>query len=262
MTAAGAEFKGPWNTLSNTARVYTPDDKAIQTPNSDTPYSFLGADLRAEPLVLTVPAIEKGRYYSLQFIDMYTFNFAYVGSRATGNDAGKYLLAGPGWKGETPPGIKAVIRSETEFAFVLYRTQLFNPVDIDNVKKIQAGYKVETLSQFLGKPAPAGPAACRFHQAATPEPRRGPRSEFFNVLNFVLRFCPTNPAETELMARFAKLGLGAHGTFDAERAVAGDAAGGCRWHGRRLDDIQGVQGDRSSTPARRPAPTHSARARS
>jgi hypothetical protein len=77
------EFKATWNTLVNNARVYTPDDKAIQTPNSDTPYSYVGADLRAEPIVLTVPAVEKGRYYSLQFIDMYTFNFAYVGSRAT-----------------------------------------------------------------------------------------------------------------------------------------------------------------------------------
>ncbi len=42
----------------NTARVYTPDDKAIQTPNSDTPYSQLGLDLRAEPIVLTVPPVE------------------------------------------------------------------------------------------------------------------------------------------------------------------------------------------------------------
>ncbi len=100
----GSEFKAPWNTLVNNARVYTPDDKAIQTPNSDTPYSFVGADLRAEPLVFTVPAVDKGRYYSLQFIDMYTFDFAYVGSRATGNDAGSYLLAGPNWKGETPAG--------------------------------------------------------------------------------------------------------------------------------------------------------------
>ena len=85
---------------------------------------------------------------------MYTFDFAYVGSRATGNGVGSFLLAGPNWKGETPPGIKAVIRSETAFAFVLYRTQLFNPADIENVKKIQAGYKVEPLSQFLGQPAP------------------------------------------------------------------------------------------------------------
>ena len=96
------EFKAPWNTLVNNARVYTPDDKAIQTPNSDTPYSYVGADLRAEPLVFTVPAVEKGRYYALQFIDMYTFDFAYVGSRATGNGAGSYLLAGPRWQGRKP----------------------------------------------------------------------------------------------------------------------------------------------------------------
>ncbi len=95
----GPEYKAPWNTLVNNARVYTPDDTAIQTPNSDTPYSYVGADLRAEPLVFTVPAVEKDRYYSLQFIDLYTFNFAYVGSRATGNEAGNYLLAGPGLEG-------------------------------------------------------------------------------------------------------------------------------------------------------------------
>ena len=166
------EFKASWNTLVNNARVYTPDDKAIQTPNSDTPYSYVGADLRAEPLVFTVPAIEKGRYYSLQFIDMYTFNFAYVGSRATGNGAGSYLLAGPNWKGETPKGIKSVIRSETEFAFVLYRTQLFNPGDIDNVKKIQAGYKVQPLSAFLGKPAPPPPPAVDFIKPLTAEQER------------------------------------------------------------------------------------------
>src|SRR6185295_13230960 len=59
------EFKAPWNQISNTARVFTPDDKAIQTPNSDTPYSSIGADLRAEPLVLTLPVVEGGRYFSV-----------------------------------------------------------------------------------------------------------------------------------------------------------------------------------------------------
>ena len=211
----GDQFKAPWNTLSNTARVFTPNDKAIQTPNSDTPYSFVGADLRAEPLVLTVPAIDRDRYYSLQFIDMYTFNFAYVGSRATGNDAGNFLLAGPNWNGETPPGVKAVIRSETEFAFVLYRTQLFSPGDIDNVKKIQAEYKVQPLSQFLGKPGPEAARAVDFIKPLSPEAERT-SPDFFNVLNFVLGFCPPNPAETDIMARFAKLGIGPHGTFDAK----------------------------------------------
>jgi hypothetical protein len=211
----GDQFKAPWNTLVNNARVYTPADTAIQTPNSDTPYSFVGADLRAEPVVFTVPAVDRDRYYSLQFIDMYTFNFAYVGSRATGNDAGNFLLVGPNWNGETPPGVKAVIRSETEFAFVLYRTQLFSPEDIDNVKKIQTGYKVQPLSQFLGKPAPAAAPAVDFIKPLGPEAERT-SPEFFAILNFVLGFCPPNPAETEIMARFAKLGIGPRGTFDAK----------------------------------------------
>jgi hypothetical protein len=146
--------------------VYTPYDKAIQTPNSDTPYSFVGADLRADPLVLSVPAIEQGRYYSLQFIDMYTFDFAYVGSRATGNGAGDFVLAGPHWKGQKPEHVRSVIRCETDFAFVLYRTQLFNPDDIENVKKIQAGYKVQSLSHYLGKTTASEGAASRICQAA------------------------------------------------------------------------------------------------
>ena len=100
----GPEFKAPWNTIVNNARVYTPADTAIQTPNSDTPYSYVGADLRGEPLILTVPEIQEGRYYSLQFVNMYTYNFAYVGSRATGNKSGRFLLAGPSWKEPFPQG--------------------------------------------------------------------------------------------------------------------------------------------------------------
>lgn len=210
---AGPEFKAPWNVLFNNARVYTPDDKAIQTPNSDTPYSYVGADLRAEPLVLAVPRVENGRYYSLQFIDMYTFNFAYVGSRATGSAKGRFLLAGPNWHGDTPSGVDAVIRCETEFAFVLYRTQLFDPADIENVRKVQGGYKVQPLSQFLGTPALAAhPAVAFVTPLKTDEARTS--LEFFMVLNFLLQFCPTHSSETELMARFARIDVGAGKPFD------------------------------------------------
>ncbi|WP_372353068.1 DUF1254 domain-containing protein [Pararhizobium sp. BT-229] len=210
------EYKGPWNQIVNTPRVYTPADTAIQTPNSDTPYSWLGLDLRTEPMVLTVPPIEKDRYFSVQMIDAYTFNFDYLGSRATGNDGGSFLIAGPGWKGETPKGVKKVIRSETDFIWAAYRTQLFNPDDLDNVKKIQAGYKAEPLSAFLGQPAPVAAPAVDFIKALTPaEEKTSP--EFFNILNFILQYCPTDPSETELMARFAKIGVGAGKTFDASK---------------------------------------------
>ena len=127
-----------------------------------------------------------------------------------------YLLAGPGWKGETPKGIKAVIRSETEFAFVLYRTQLFDPGDIDNVKTIQAGYKVEPLSAFLGTAgARRPPPPIDFIKPLSADEEKTSPA-FFTELNFILQFCPTNPAETELMARFAKLGIGAGKTFDPD----------------------------------------------
>jgi len=210
------EFKVPWNQIRNEPRVYTPADKTIQTPNSDTPYSFVGMDLRAEPIVLTVPPIEKKRYFSIQLIDAYTFNFDYIGSRATGNEGGSYMVAGPNWKGETPKGVKKVFPSETQFVFAVYRTQLFNPGDLDNVKKVQAGYKAQTLSAFLGQPAPKAAPAIDFIKPLTPaEEKTSP--QFFNILNFVLRFCPTNPSETELMARFAKLDIGAGKTFDANK---------------------------------------------
>jgi hypothetical protein len=148
--------------------------------------------------------------------DAYTFTFAYIGSRATGNDGGSFLLAGPHWKGEKPPGIKQVMRSETELVLAAYRTQLFKPDDIDNVKKIQAGYKVQPLSAFLQKTAPPAAPRIDFIKPLTPEQQRT-SPEFFNILNFVLRFCPTDPSEKELMARFAKLGLGANGQFDSQK---------------------------------------------
>jgi hypothetical protein len=212
--AGNPEYKGPWNQIVNIPRVYTPADMAIQTPNSDTPYSFAGLDLRAEPIVLTVPVIEKNRYFSVQLIDAYTFNFAYIGSRTTGNDGGRFLIAGPNWKGEKPKGVTKVIRSETEFVLAGYRTQLFNPGDLDNVKKVQAGYKVEPVSAFLGQPAPAPAPAIDFIKPLTPEAQKT-SPQLFNILNFVLQFCPTDPSETELMASFAKIGVGAGKTIDA-----------------------------------------------
>src|SRR5580698_4710701 len=208
------EFKAPWNQITNIPRVFTPSDTAVQTPNSDTPYSWLGIDLRAEPIVITLPPMDrKDRYFSVQFTDAYTFNFAYLGTRTTGNDGGTFLVAGPSWKGETPKGVEKVIRSETELIIVVYRTQLFNSDDIDNVKKIQAGYKVQTLSAFLNTGAPNPAPVIDFIKPLTVETQKT-SLEFFNILNFVLQFCPTDPSETELMARFAKIGVGAGKTFD------------------------------------------------
>ncbi|MCK9452668.1 MAG: DUF1254 domain-containing protein [Bacteroidales bacterium] len=207
------EFKAPWNQIKNIAQVYTAADKAVQTANSDTPYSWIGYDLRNEPLVLSLPEIEEGRYYSVQFIDSYTYNFAYLGSRSAGNKAGTYMLVGPNWKEESVEGIDKVIKSETEIGVIVYRTQLFNPEDIDKVKEIQANYKVQTLSEYLGKTPVATSPSVEWMKPLTPEAQKS-SLEFFNELNFVMNFCPTVPSEKALLARFAKIGVGPGKTID------------------------------------------------
>jgi hypothetical protein len=252
------EYKAPWNQLRNTPRVYTPQDKAVQTPNSDTPYSMIGLDLRAEPIVLTVPEIDKTRYYSVQLIDAYTFNFDYIGSRATGNGAGSFLIVGPSWKGATPKGVKKVIRSETELALGVYRTQLFNPGDIDRVKQVQAGYRAQPLSLFLGQSAPPAAPPIAFIAPLTPATQKT-SLEFFNVLNFVLRFTPTVPSEKALMARFAKIGIGAGKTIDVaklspEMRTALEQGMADAWHDfeglrKRIDAKQVTSGDMFGTRA-------------
>ena len=112
--------------------------------------------------MVTVPAVDPKRYYSVQLIDWNTFNFGYIGSRATGHEAGSYLIAGPDWTGETPPGIRQVFRSSTQFAMALFRTQLFDAADMAKVEKVQAGYKVQPLSAFRGQSAPPAAPAIAF----------------------------------------------------------------------------------------------------
>ena len=123
------QFKAPFNEIANAHSVFTYKDTAVVTPNIDTPYSNVWMDLRAEPIVLSVPAVDPKRYYSVQLCDGATYNFGYIGSRTTGADAGDYMVVGPNWSGLVLATIKRVFRSSTEFAVAIYRTQLFGPAD-------------------------------------------------------------------------------------------------------------------------------------
>jgi hypothetical protein len=204
------QWKAPFNEIHNEARVFTPADTAVPTPNSDTPYSMAWLDLRAEPVVISVPAVPAPRYYSVMLCDGNTFNYGYIGSRATGTDAGDYLIAGPGWKGETPPGIRKVFHSTTQFSLTIFRTQLFDAKDMPNVQKIQAGYRVQPLSAFLKQSAPPAPAPVtfpKFNQELA-------KTEFFSFLDFALQFAPPGPEEEAIRGRLARIGIGPGKTFE------------------------------------------------
>ena len=205
-----SQFKAPFNQLASMHRVATYEDTAVITPNSDTPYTTLWLDLRAEPMVISVPAVEKTRYYSVQLIDGNAYNYGYIGSRATGSEPGDYLVVGPDWKGEKPPGIKKVFSSTTPFSLTLFRTQLINSADMPNVEKVQAGYKVQPLSAFLKQPAPPAAPKINFVPATT----GGIKANYFEYLDAALQFVPPSAEDKDVRARIAKIGIGPGKTFE------------------------------------------------
>jgi hypothetical protein len=198
------QFKAPFNDINNMHQVASPADTAIITPNSDTPYSILWLDLRAEPMVISVPTVEKERYYSVQLIDGNTYNFGYIGSRTTGTEPGSYLVVGPDWKGAKPVGVKQVFTSSTPFVFANFRTQLIDADDMANVEKVQTGYKAQPLSAFLKQPAPPAAPTIEFLPATT----AGIKKNFFEYLDVALQFVPETSRDKVIRAKLARIGIG------------------------------------------------------
>jgi hypothetical protein len=216
--ATAPEYVGGFGRYRHYSEPFTPENKDIVTPNNDTPYSWAWLDLRAEPWVLSVPAVPKDRYYVCQWFDLFTHNFAYVGVRATGFGAGHYLFAGPRWQGATPPGITTVFHAETDLVGTLTRTALNGPEDIPNVKQIQSQIVLQPLSAFLKQPAPPAAPPITFPPY---DQSLGSSAGFISYLNFLMQFAqPPNPAEHAMLERFAQIGIGPGKAFDVAKLDA------------------------------------------
>ena len=166
--STSSQFKAPFNQINNQHRVATYLDSAVITPNSDTPYSMLWLDLRAEPIVITVPAVPKPRYYSVQLIDGNTYNYGYIGSRTTGTEAGSYLVAGPGWTGKAPAGIKKVVHVDDALHAHALPHAAVRPGRHAERREGAVRLSRAPLSAFLKQPAP--PAAPKIDFLRRPRP--------------------------------------------------------------------------------------------
>jgi hypothetical protein len=181
-----------------------------------------------------------------------TYNVGYIGSRATGQAGGSWMVAGPGWQGATPPGIKGVIRATTQFGLTIFRTQLFGPDDMPGVVAVQRGYRTEPLSTFLRQPAPPAAPAIRWPRVNADIAKH----HFFDVLAFALQFNPPQPNEAAVRAQLAAIGIDGRGTplpqsffdrmellaaaFEGNRRVeAAVAAAGVRMNGWNVTPIPG-----------------------
>ena len=206
------EYKAPFNSIAHNRQVASPEDKTVIAPNCDTPYSYAWMDLRAEPIVATVPRFEKNRYVSLQLNDLYTYIFGYVTPRTNGNEGGDFLIAGPDWSGGIPRGIKKIFQSPTQMALGLCRTQLFIPEDISNVWAIQDQFKVQSLSNYLGVPSPQPSENLEFVDPV--DVRKDPTSmQFFSIFNWMLQYMPPLEEDATLRKKFETIGIRPAPTF-------------------------------------------------
>ncbi len=205
-------YRGPWNKIAHDIKPADHTRKDVVTMNGDTPYSAFGVDLRAEPMVLSVPKIAD-RYYVFQCIDLFTHNFAFVGTRTTGTDAGDYLFVGPGWKGEIPKEkFKKVFYSESQLITIIGRTQLKGDKDLPNVLEIQKKYQLQSLSSFEGN-EPKTTAEINWIPL---NPKEFGDARFVNYVNFYLPLIePFHKDDAPAFKRFEKIGIKAGGTFDS-----------------------------------------------
>lgn len=200
-TAPG--YGGPFNQLVHKTTLLGPEFKDIVRPNNDTMYSFAWLDLRAQPIVITVPEV-KDRYYSVQLVDMFTHNFAYVGTRATGTAAGSYVVAGPQWQGTKPGDTKEVFRSESNFVYCIIRTEVDGPKDVAAVVELQKRYLLTPMNVFLGRSRVPVAAGITFPAY---DPEKAKSAGFIDLFNFLLAQVVVVPEEQELMARFGRIGV-------------------------------------------------------
>lgn len=137
------------------------------------------------------------RYYSVMLDDGNTYNYGYIGSRATGNEAGDYMVVGPNWNGARPSGIRKVFRSSRQFSLAAHRTQLLNVGDMANVEKVQSGHRVQPLSTVLNQPPPPPAPAIDFPKID----KELAKTNFFDDLDFALQFAHAQAKERDFRAQ-------------------------------------------------------------
>jgi hypothetical protein len=147
----------PENTMINVTRLATPDSRSVVGPNNDTIYSTSFLDVRDRPVVLGLPEI-KNRYYSFQFLDMYTNTISNVGSRTTGQGPARFAVTGPGWHGTLPPGVRQ-IASPTPEVWMIGRTLVDGQADLPNVIALQKKYTLTPLAGGSATTPASGTAA-------------------------------------------------------------------------------------------------------
>ncbi|MGO9821064.1 MAG: DUF1254 domain-containing protein [Solirubrobacteraceae bacterium] len=186
----GSVPAAPFNVFAHAAALAGPQDTFVSI-NNDTVYSIANVDVSGGPVMFDVPDAG-GRYYVMQFVDAWTNNFAYVGHRATGTEAGSFLLVAPDWDGAAPPGA-SVIRFPTSVATIVGRWAVDGQSDLPAVRALQQQLKLTPTAAGSGLPEPDSEVADGLL--------------FFEQLRVWMQAFVPAPRDRDYQARFEPLGL-------------------------------------------------------
>lgn len=209
---SASTFRGRLNHVWHNRDLAGPEARRVVRPNNDNLYSRAWLDLRDGPVVLTVPPIPAGRYWSLQFADVYTHNFALVGQRTHGNAGGRFLVAPAGWSGPNPSNVTAVLRCESTFAISIFRFGVDARSDIPAVNALQDRLELHPLGRASSHAkVPRTNPEAEYPRYNAAEARA---EHFIRYVNFLLGHVSIHPSEIDLLARFFVLGIGPGRMFD------------------------------------------------
>ncbi len=194
---------GGWVLVRNLS---TPKTENVMA-NVDTLYgaSYLWLE-RQGPAVLTVPEI-KDRYYSVSLYDSWFNVFDVVGTRTTGAEAGSFLIVPPGWTGEKPAGIKAVIRAPTPIINLYQRIYISAHDDIEAIRRLQDRITLSPLSAWPATDKRLADASDPVFSVGNLRTLRD-MSRFFELVNRYTALTPPPPGESALTDLFKSIGIG------------------------------------------------------
>ena len=220
-TADAPDYVGKFNVFRHQDGMPSPKDASIRRKSYDAPYSRAWLDVRAEPVVVQMPAIPAGRFVVMQFYDLWGHNLAHVDAKTGGSKPVNVLVAGPGWKGTQPKGVDRVVRAETSLIGVTGRTAAAMPGDAASVAELQKQYRILPFSQFNKSGAPKAAPLITF---AAFDEAKAETGAFIGFVNQLLPYVRPDAAEQLALKRYAGIGMVAGKEYDPAKMDSGVVA--------------------------------------
>jgi hypothetical protein len=142
--------QNPERAKFNSFAIISSSIKQKTISNEDIIYSKAFVDLKESPLLITLP-LNNLKYYSLTFTDAYSGIFEVFGSLKNISKEKAILIVGPDWKGEIPKGIKKIIKSPTNLAWVEGKVSVLDKLDLAESKKLLESIKITEIDKKESK---------------------------------------------------------------------------------------------------------------